>query len=127
MRMQPQSAPDPGRKRRPITIDSIDRRTKAGRKIGVVMRSLQRQLGRMPGTAERLAMERVATAFILAESTRVRILTGDSSVSVDMATRADGTYRRAYADFCALVKAPRPELGGGNDLAAIFNGDSDGP
>lgn len=109
--------------RHPITIDRIDKRTKAGRKLRLVLRTLQRELGRMPTNAERLAMERVACLCAMAEDARSRVLTGKGSVSIDMAVRADGAYRRALADFRVIARQPKPELGATPGMAALFGSD----
>lgn len=101
--MQPGFAPAIGNKRRPLTIDNIDRRTKAARKIKAVLKTLQRSLNRQPTQAERLAMERVATLCALAEHARVRLLIGADGVSPDAVT---GLSFAANAP-CAISKPLR--------------------
>ncbi len=119
-RMEPGLTRDGHYTRRPITIDSVDRRTRAARQVAAICRAWQRQLNRKPTHIESAAIERAAVLSVLAADARNRILRGDSGVSYDAMVRADGAARRAQRDLQAIVRHTKPELGCSPEMAALF-------
>jgi hypothetical protein len=99
----------PGRRRKTplVTLDSIDGRTHAARKVHALMRSYQRELGRKPNLIEAEAIQRAAVLQAIAEDARVRFLRGDKRVTYDAVVRADNCARRALRDLRAIGNGKR--------------------